>query len=196
MASGAAASAVFVGPVKSLRLDSLMSPVEGIKNSVKWAMDFVKLPGSDSLELVPTPIPVETNAVAVRSEPSPEMVAEAPVTVAPITPAPPPAALEEPVKPVAPVKPRRRRRRVRKAPVAAAKAAPASLAPVKKAAVKSDAALTDGLIGTYVSLKLKTGRDVKGVLQARTANEYTVEIPGMGPFKYPASNVLSVGPAE
>ncbi|OVE78258.1 hypothetical protein BVX98_00890 [bacterium F11] len=48
------------------------------------------------------------------------------------------------------------------------------------------------MIGSHVTLVLKTGRSVNGILQAITKKEYTIELPGMGPLRYDRKNVKSI----
>lgn len=52
------------------------------------------------------------------------------------------------------------------------------------------------LEGTYVEMELVTGRTVKGIYQGKSATDYTLEIVGMGPFKYPIKNVKVIKPAQ
>jgi hypothetical protein len=87
-----------------------------------------------------------------------------------------------------------RRRRRAKAPRPAPIAAKPAVKPAASPAKAADS--TDPLIGHYVSMKLKSGREVKGVLQARTAQSVTLEIPGMGPFQYQTSNIDGIGAAQ
>lgn len=107
------------------------------------------------------------------------------------------AAKKPPAKKVGKRPARRRAARAktvnRKKSAAARKKAAAKPA-IQKPAVKSDPVAD--LIGTYVALELATGRDVKGILQAKTATHYVVELPGMGPFRYPLSNVRGVKAAD
>jgi hypothetical protein len=56
--------------------------------------------------------------------------------------------------------------------------------------------MADPLVGSYVALNLKSGREVKGVLKEHTATSYVIELPGMGPFTYSAETVVSVQPAQ
>lgn len=178
--SGAAAMAA-VGPFKFVDPTKMIGAINGLKDSAGWVMDYFKLEDAESkaVEVVAAPV-VESAPVS-----APEPVAPAPVEGPPVM-----EPVAAPV--VAPVqKKRSRRRRAKKAPVASKAAKPAA-----PALVKTKAAATNGLVGTYVAVKLKTGREVKGVLQSQTVTEYTIEIPGMGPFQYPAANVLSVVPAE
>lgn len=119
---------------------------------------------------------------------------------APVVPAAPPPVVETPPTPEpviekpAPVKAvkTRKRRRKSKAAVPAVKAAPVA----KAAPAKKNAAGGDELIGTYVAVSLKTGREVKGIYQSKTATHYVIELPGMGPFEYPIENVSTIKPAE
>ncbi len=170
--SGAAAFVV-VGPLKLIEPSIFLDRVDNMKKTVEWAMGY--------FSSAPEAKPVEVTPVV------PEPVAPAPVEAAPVveTPAPPPAV-------VTPAKKKRTRRA--RAKKTMAKPLVKSAAPAAQAASKAGG--EDKLVGTYVALKLKTGRDVKGILQSKTASGYTVEIPGMGPFQYPASNVVSVLPAE
>ncbi|MBV9080444.1 MAG: hypothetical protein JO102_04920, partial [Elusimicrobia bacterium] len=48
------------------------------------------------------------------------------------------------------------------------------------------------LVGYYVSLKLKNGREIKGALVEKTATAYRVELPGMGTMDYAVDDVVSV----
>jgi hypothetical protein len=102
------------------------------------------------------------------------------------------------VKKTAPRRVRHRRHRVRRAKPAAKTAPVAMRAPAKPVAAKptSSASAPDSLIGHYVALKLKSGREVKGVLRERTAQGVSLEIPGMGPFQYPNSNIDGIKAAD
>ncbi|MFN0117719.1 MAG: hypothetical protein ACKVQC_05420 [Elusimicrobiota bacterium] len=72
--------------------------------------------------------------------------------------------------------------------------APASK-PVTKSKRKRQEAVSPYL-GTMVNLELKGGRVVPGILLEKTATSYKVELPGLGPFEYPISNVVSIKPAQ
>jgi|GEM_PF-4572438 len=60
----------------------------------------------------------------------------------------------------------------------------------------NDAPEIHGLVGTYVALELKTGRVVKGILEGKSDKEYTVQLPGLGPFTYPIKDVSKITKAE
>jgi hypothetical protein len=47
-----------------------------------------------------------------------------------------------------------------------------------------------------VSLKLKSGREVKGILEEKTNRIYKIQLPGMGPFQYPAADVVEMKAVE
>ena len=137
---------------------------------------------------------------------------------APATPAPAAPAVAQPeVKKPAPVvrkrAPRRTARRSsrnrrrtppRKAAAPAPRAKPASApatqaATVQPAAQNAAATTTGGAeryMGQLVSMKLKTGRDVTGILESVTAGGYKLQLPGLGSFDYPRANVIEVRPAE
>lgn len=66
---------------------------------------------------------------------------------------------------------------------------------VKKTTVAA-ATSKDPLIGSYVTLTLDSGREVKGILEERTATFYKIELPGMGPFTYQANKVISIKPSK
>lgn len=124
----------------------------------------------------------------------PEETAGTAPAVSNVPPAPEASATEsspvsEPPK-ERPAPRRRRRHRVVKPAAATSSEAEAKPAAAKHTGKK------DPLVGTYVALTLNTGNVVKGVLVERTATNYKVELPGMGPFDYPASTVKNIGPAE
>jgi hypothetical protein len=52
------------------------------------------------------------------------------------------------------------------------------------------------LVGKNVVLELKTGQKIQGLLQAKTANQYKLELPGMGSLDYPISEVRSIQLAQ
>lgn len=52
------------------------------------------------------------------------------------------------------------------------------------------------LVGSYVEMELTTGRTVKGILEEKSATHYTLQLPGMGPFKYPVKNVKRIAAAQ
>ncbi len=54
----------------------------------------------------------------------------------------------------------------------------------------------DPLLGSLVTLTLNSGREVKGILEERTATAYKIQLPGMGPFTYEASKVTAIKPAK
>lgn len=184
--SGAAAF-VAVGPFKLLEPSQVLDQIDGVKKSAEWVMGYFRAPAPELKPLRVEEVPAPPPAVPAPVEPTAPAVNP---------PEPPPAAVEPvPEAVVAPVKKKRsRRRRARKTPVAAKAPAPAAAA--QPAAPQKSAGAQDKLMGTYVALKLKTGREVKGILQGKTEKEYTVEIPGMGPFQYPVDNVTGIGPAE
>lgn len=196
--SGAAAFVV-MGPFNLVKPDLIKNQIEGLKGSYEFIMGYFNPPKSLSLDS-PEPsdplVPVENNTV--DSQPSVEVVpaVESAVSPAEVTPSvtAPAAPLVAPV-PVttAPVvkNSRVRRRRTKRA-----KAIPAASVVATPVGAKKSVGVKDKLVGTYVALKLKSGRDVKGIYQAKTATQYTIEIPGMGPFQYPVENVVSVTAVE
>lgn len=107
------------------------------------------------------------------------------------------AVVEEKPVPVVPTK-RKRTRRVKTivntAPVpdASSRSSGRRRRTVKPAA----ASAANGLVGSYVSLKLKSGREVKGILDSQTTDVYRIQLPGMGPFEYAASDVVDVKAIE
>jgi hypothetical protein len=108
-------------------------------------------------------------------------------------PEPEPEAAVVEKKAETPPTPKKVRRKKVAAPKAAAAAPTAQAAPRKKRAAKVSA---DSLIGTYVTLTLKSGREVKGVLENKTPTAYMIQLPGMGPFEYKASDVAGVKAVE
>ncbi|MCG3205237.1 MAG: hypothetical protein KCHDKBKB_01956 [Elusimicrobia bacterium] len=191
-----AAGFVLLGPLKFLDPSSFKNQLEGLTSTTEWVVERIKaLQSGDALEKssaeadktdIP-PVPAENNSVAA------EVPAQAPPPVTDTVPAPVTAVQPKPQATPAVVTPKKsavRKRRVKKKAVSpAAKTAPVT-APPKVVNNK------DGLIGTYVALKLKSGREVKGIMQARSASQITIEIPGMGPFQYPAENVVTITPVE
>lgn len=191
-----AGAVVALGPAHNMDFSFVHHQVEAAQKSIESLMGLFKKTESDST------IPV---AVIPAEEPVAEVVAKPPekVEVAPV-------AEVVPVVPVVPhaerVAAAIKRHRPKKRPSkrqgnvltnAADKAAVAVVAAKPEAKVHGKTnTVSDPLMGTYVALKLKTGREVKGVLRGKTATQYTLELPGMGPFQYPAENVISVAPAE
>jgi hypothetical protein len=136
-----------------------------------------------------TPVPAEAQPTAT--------VPLAPaVTEAPAVPVVQPVPTQE--KPA--LKPRRRKRlsarrtSARTAKVAAPVAAKTPAVRKTRAAAKT--VVKDPLVGTYVSMTLKTGNVVKGILMEKSATNYKLELPGMGAFDYPATTVKAVTSAE
>lgn len=160
----------------------------------------------DSVDPAPVaPVKVETPK-PLESPPSPPPLPEPAQSPTPQT-----AVIQQPAPTVAVSKKTRKRKARRKKPApkkkvqkaAPAKAAPAaseSTSPVTptETAPPKPAKKTTGknLTGSYVALTLKTGREVKGILQEQNASSYIVELPGLGVFTYPAENVTNVAPAE
>jgi hypothetical protein len=152
---------------------------------------------------------------AVASTVPVEAVAPAAPPVPGVSVAATPAALPAPAQ----VKKRRRRRRkprrrkarrarrpvvkpvaAEPAPVAAPSASgpsgePPAPAP-SQAPPTAPAGASDITPGGYVALELKSGREVKGILEEQTTAYYKLQIPGLGSFEYPAENVSKVKPAE
>ena len=52
------------------------------------------------------------------------------------------------------------------------------------------------LVGTYVAMELKTGRTVRGIFEGKSPTHYTLQLPGMGPFKYAVADVKKVEPVK
>lgn len=48
------------------------------------------------------------------------------------------------------------------------------------------------MIGTYVIFELSSGRRIQGVYDGKKGDQYQIQLPGMGPFSYPANTVKSV----
>lgn len=130
--------------------------------------------------------PIDKSFSEVPLTPVPPLKVDEPSAVS----AAPAVARAEPTPAGRPAGHRHRRNSAR---AAAAAAAASAEAPSKKAASKKS---TDSLVGTYVSLTLKTGNAVKGMLVEHTATNYKIELPGMGAFDYPANTVKSVSAAE
>lgn len=108
------------------------------------------------------------------------------------------------VSPVMTTKRKRRRKKV--VPPVEANAAPTP-APVpklkrrsKKARVSPTQTSSDSSSGikegSYVSMELKSGRKIEGLLTKISDTQYTLELPGMGPFSYAISDVKSVTPSK
>ncbi len=176
-----------IGPLKLVDPVLITDHIGGMKQTFSWVESYFK--PSAPVETAPIDLP----AAEKSTEPVPPAPIEeskpiaAPETVANTIPVPVPT--EAKLAPVAPVKQQHRRRRTRRS------AAPAAAVQSPKTSSKS-AASGDKLVGSYVSVMLKSGREVKGIYQGKTANQYTIELPGMGPFQYPIENVTSIKPAE
>ena len=139
-----------------------------------------------------SPIPVQEPVAPIKEEAAPPPVQAEP-TLAPAT-----------AKKIL----RARRKKIRRKKVAVAapvetapsEAAPAAAAgekqPVEEVPKVERSADPNSLIGQYVAIELKTGRIVKGILEAQTATEYTVQLPGLGSFPYPIDNVKGIKRAE
>ena len=194
---------VALGPVPRMDSSFVNHQVESIRKSLEDLRGLFKKGSADEA----SPVPVEKESLPVVEKP-PE-----PLSV-PVVESQPPEKVEEAVVPVvvpevphservaAAIKRHRPRNRPSKRQGgvltnAADKAAVGVVAVKPSAIVKETENMgSDPLMGSYVALKLKTGREVKGVLRGKTAKLYTLELPGMGPFQYPAENVVGVTPAE
>ena len=66
--------------------------------------------------------------------------------------------------------------------------------PVRKSKKKKNPA--QELVGTYVTLELNTGRQVKGILKSVTTDLYNLEMPGMGPLPYLKKDVKNIRAAN
>ena len=109
-----------------------------------------------------------------------EKAAEPVAPVAPAEPAAaPPVAPEPPAAKPAP-KPHRRRR----------------AKPIVSSASGSGCSAAQNLVGSYVSLKLANGREVKGALVEQSSSFYKIELPGLGAMSYPVRDVVSIAPAQ
>lgn len=108
----------------------------------------------------------------------------------------PPAKAAAPAK-AAPVrkKIRSRRKRVRKkrSVKRRKKTVKKKRATVKKAA---PADRYSSFKGAYVEMSLKSGSSVKGVYLGRSGTNIKLDIPGLGPFDYPAGDVTGMKIAE
>lgn len=203
---------ILAGPLKVFDNPLLKDQAESISGTVGWMKNLVKGAWGGGEPVVQESVPVTSTPLAVEAT-SPIVATEAaPVEPAKVdvTPLPPPiveaAPAAEPVKAV-PVKTKRvrgarrvrtKKVKVRRAAKSGAKVVPSAAAPVAASpAVANEApAAGNSLIGTYVVLQLKSGREVKGVLQAKTPTHYKMELPGMGPFEYPVENVTAIAAAE
>jgi hypothetical protein len=74
--------------------------------------------------------------------------------------------------------------------------APVKVKKLAKRRSKRSKLTKDPLIGTMVALTLSSGREVRGVLEERSATAYKIQLPGMGPFTYDAANVKSIRAAK
>ena len=126
----------------------------------------------DTGEAIETAAPVQASVPsAPPAPPPPEPKVE---------PAPPAPAKAAPAKKTV----RPKKRRVRRKTTAAV--------PAKPPAPKAAAAPKDSLVGQFVVIELTSGREVRGILEEKTAEHYKVQLPGMGPFLYAADTVKSV----
>jgi len=146
------------------------------------------------------PAPVQTVANVPPVEPQPAAPPAAPVNTAKPAEQIQSAAQNPPASPT----PQKRKRKPRRKKAAASvkrlspkgvtqAAAPAS-AP-KAAPAAAPAASNAGyerFVGAYVSLKLNSGNEVKGILKEITPTDYKVELPGLGDFPYQHSKVKSI----
>lgn len=180
--------AVAYGVAKPDVGDWFQSRVQGVRDMVSSYVGFMKSGDLKTPAVPPDEVPVEPEPVEV---PPNEPVAPAPVAVVTPEPAAPPA-------PAVKSKPKKARKKSppKKKPAARSAAKkPAVETPAPAASPAANAPAQD-LIGAYVSIKLNTGRSVKGILEERTAAAYVVQLPGLGTFVYPVENVESVSLAE
>jgi hypothetical protein len=197
---GGVAAVALLGPWGSPE-NLLKQAVDGVSSLVKSVSAPAVIPApaptlATTSETTPAPVDVSTDTVAVEISTPPVVAVASSAAVVPVEATVEPAKPARPALKTVPAKRLRRRHRrtrrvkavVEKPPKAAANAA----APAAKPAAGGD----DALIGRYVSVKLKSGRDVKGVLRERTKQGLTLEIPGMGPFQYQNSNIDGVKAAE
>lgn len=179
---GGVAGVLGLGPLYKMDFSKLFSKIENIN----FSLDTVKklIPFQKEIRSI---LPAPVSPMVVENPPAPPPPVAMPVAVE-APPVPEPKKISEPVQKKT-VKSRRKARRKTKAAVAATTQA-------KKAPAKSATKSSNALMGTYVTVSLKTGREVKGVYQKKTATHYVIELPGMGPFEYPIENVAGIKPAE
>ncbi len=186
---GADKATIFMAQARNIAADKLpyMDFLRTTKPKVKKAEVSapVDVPASvaDKIPAAEAPA-LDKTFSEVPLTPVPPM--SAPVEVAPVVPVEPvpEATKAEVAKPVG-----RRRHHALAKPVAAASVE----TPVKAASSRKNA---DKLVGTYVSMTLKTGNSVKGMLLEHTATNYKIELPGLGAFDYAAATVKSISAAE
>jgi len=213
-------AAVFVVPHSSYY--SYSTAVEKGRQAAEHAAWFLgltkKKPIPAKTNATPEPLTMVQSLPSVVSEASaPVNPNEASLPVAPplapvqITPEAPPVVAAPPVK-KAKRRPSKRSRKKKPATQKAVAVVPAPVknppveeTPARPAAVETPAppkpaASTKGaygnLVGKYVSLELKTGRSVKGILEDVSPTVYKVQLPGLGSFTYPVENVKDIKPAE
>ena len=189
LVGGIAAVAVVMGP-SSNPADLLKQAVDGVTSLVKSVSGpaVIPIPSSvSSSNASATPV-VSAPSVSTATTPSPPVAAVAVVENVAAPESAPAQAQAVPEKHT-----RHRHRRARRSKTAVAKSAK-TVAPSENAA--KPASSSDPLIGRYVSVKLKSGREVKGILQAKTPQGISLEIPGMGPFQYPSSNIDGIKSSE
>lgn len=213
---GGVAVIALMGPLGNLG-DTVKQAFDGVTSLAS----SVSAPSLPLPSVTPSGNPVAATSVVTAS--SPTVVQSAPVSTVksvPVVPAQPavvatPTPTPAPtVEPAAPTKTKRHRSRKLKTaeskePITlslsnskkrhiAQKTAPKTspLPPTSAANAKPAISSSDPLMGHYVSVKLKTGREVKGVLREKTAQGITLEIPGMGPFQYPNTNIDGLKSAD
>lgn len=165
--------------LSSQKMDTsgLLDKYSSVTSSVGSLMDLFKSGAQ------PTPL--------LETETKPDVAADAPVVEDKLPALEQPAIpdssapVESPSAAVPDLKPA-----VVEAPVPAKKT-------VKRRAKKSRAKVAkDPLLGTMVALTLSSGREVRGILEERSATSYKIQLPGMGPFTYDAANVKAIKPAK
>ena len=194
-----------LGPLKNLELDNagIQHLVESGIRRVENLSDLFRSGAADqrppaSVSTVPVPVP-EPVSQPIAADSALPVEAAPPVPAAEPVPAAPAPAVAKPAPKRAATRSSRRRTtrrarntrsaRTRATPPAKPAAAVAAPSPASTPAASSGAGK---LVGTFVSLKLKTGREVRGILEERTAAVYKIQLPGLGTFDYPAENVLEI----
>lgn len=171
-----------MGPLQEWNLPDWQEKIHSATAGITSMMDLFKsgatpAPVAKSIPAIEENLPPLESVPPAESEPA---AAAPPATQVPVMEAEPVEVKPVIKAPGSNPKPARRRR----------------AKPVLKKQIPAKAATNDPLMGSYVSLTLKSGREVKGILQERTASLYKIELPGMGPFTYNADTVVKIQPAQ
>jgi len=154
-----------------------------------WKTGEIATP-PDTTPLMP---PIQTSTASATTEVAASTLTETAPTEPVIAEKPPAAKVVAPKKTTKKVKKKRPRKRTAKKKTKKKKTVKFVKARNPKKVASNQ---VQKLVGSYVALKLTSGREVKGILEGKDAKEYKLQLPGLGVFSYPVAKVKGVSLAE